>query len=1755
QLKDSFGNNLISGSDTVIVATDLGLLSGTVTDNGDGTYTETLTSAAAPGTATITGTVNAAAITDNATVDFVSFTWPDCSYLYRMPLTVTTTTDAVDAGYSVSVTFDHAALVAAAPAKSVASGDDARIFHWNGISWDELDRALDPLSSWNNASTKIWFSLVDPIAASSSDINYYLVYGDSTPTAPPDDWANVFRMGDDFEDGTITAGLTVSTAGAGSITETAGEAQFDGGTVDADGAVLVHNTSIVTDRQFTYRHMFNLVSGATGTGSTPESKGIGIVESAAQPGTADSTIENPRRRIVSYVRSDGEGALFYYATGGVRTSWDGAAWTTVGTPPWTSSLSLDTYYIHAIISDGTNWYMRVSDASGTALTTTDPVAWSSMQQDGDPFWFYIGDPYTNFYWNDTNSDWIYERDYVSAEPTSGLGTEETNQAYCAQVADPATSTITANPISITADGSSTSTITVQLKDGFGSNLTSGGDTVTIATDLGSLSGTVTDNGDGTYTETLTSAAAPGTATITGTVNAAAITDDATVDFTSVLAWVQCDYEYRKQITIQSSQVTANQTNFPVLISLDGDGELAANTRNDGYDIVFTSSDGLTKLSHEIEFFDGTTGKLVVWVNVPNVSSSANTILYMYYGNPSASDESNPAGVWDSDFKGVWHLNESVTDEAVGGTHSDSTQLGNDGTQNNNGPVSGQIAGGQDMDGTDDYIDVSSFTGITGYPVTLSAWSAATAGDNGTLSSAATVGFSNTQHLSIGWSDTTGQVEMAARNTNYEGTSGPIIGQDDWTHIVGVFESATDRRLYVDGVLDSSDNVSVPDIVNPTIFQMGQRLNDHDGFMQVDEVRISGDVRSLSWIETEYNNQNSPSSFYTVGSVEPNASFCTGATASWWDCDYDYRQPVSVDTGSAAIPSAYSASFTFDHAALVSDGKSLDSGDDVRILYWNGSWYDEVDRFLDPGSSWDSATTKIWFQTRAGVGASSSDTNYALYYGNTSAGAPPADPDRVFWHYDDFETGDTSKWDEVWTNGGASFSVVNTTVRSGTYAGEAVVGAGDNVAAVLNDFPAVTGLSTTAYYYIPAGWDDSDYVALSHFNRATSPSNLAALTIWGNSPPDGDMMKPYIYNVPGSGFYFSDTPLTTDTWYRLEMRFLVNPTTGQTELWVDGVQKVNQTGIDTGSDDIVRSFVGIYWRPGSLAGTVYVDDTFDRLWVGPEPTVSPSAEEISTCSQVYWVDNGTAKKISSANLDGSNVQDRIAAGLSAPRRLAIDAANGKMYWSDTGSGSISRSDLDGNNIEVLVTGLTTPRGVALDVAGGYMYWVDSGTFKIQRATLDGAFVEDLITSAGDPRGIALDLIAGKMYWTENTSNEIRRANLDGTGQETVVSGLNGPRGIELDVAAGKVYWTDIGAQKIQRANISGAPSVEDLLTNPPEPLFENTGIALDLVNGKLYWTDYNFDHIRRANLDGTSPEDVVTTGLDIPTGIEIYTAVGAADPATSTITANPTSITGDGMSISTITVQLRDAQWTLLISGGDTVALLTDLGSLGSVTDNGDGTYTATLTAASGTGTATITGTVNAAGITDDATVDFTAASCFASNGESIIDITDDDYVNSVVVQPDGKIVVGGASYTGTDGDFLVIRYNVDGTLDTTFDVDGMTTTDFGTWANVVGDIALQPDGKIVAAGWSNNGTSREFAVARYNSDGSLDTTFDGDGIAIADITTNDDEANGVTIQSDGKIVVVGHSANATDDFALARFNADGSLDTTFDGDGMMTTDL
>src|SRR3990172_9436389 len=328
-------------------------------------------------------------------------------------------------------------------------------------------------------------------------------------------------------------------------------------------------------------------------------------------------------------------------------------------------------------------------------------------------------------------------------------------------------------------------------------------------------------------------------------------------------WYSSGWLYRKKITIDHTKVAANQSDFPIVLSLASDSDLASKAQNSptgGYDILFTSSNGTTKLSHEIERFNDSTGELVAWVEIPSISASADTDLYMYYGNASIGNQQDSAGTWSNGFVEVWHLDETS------GNLGDSTSNGYTGT------ASGSLdrnATGQ-IDGADEFLGPSTTTYLTlqdgdlsaNDPFSISAWfsvdtSTAWAGmvTKGRETGNDWIGlWANGTQYSFGWD------WQAGKGGNLDGST---LSLDTWYYGVATFDG-TNRRLYLNNALDAGPSAGFYDGLTGSDTRLGNdgtppTPNSFDGF--IDEVRFSSSVRALSWIQTEYNNQGSPSTFF------------------------------------------------------------------------------------------------------------------------------------------------------------------------------------------------------------------------------------------------------------------------------------------------------------------------------------------------------------------------------------------------------------------------------------------------------------------------------------------------------------------------------------------------------------------------------------------------------------------------------------------------------------------------------------------------------------------------------------------------------------------------------------------------------------------------------------------------------------------------------------------------------------------------------
>lgn len=181
---------------------------------------------------------------------------------------------------------------------------------------------------------------------------------------------------------------------------------------------------------------------------------------------------------------------------------------------------------------------------------------------------------------------------------------------------------------------------------------------------------------------------------------------------------------------------------------------------------------------------------------------------------------------------------------------------------------------------------------------------------------------------------------------------------------------------------------------------------------------------------------------------------------------------------------------------------------------------------------------------------------------------------------------------------------------------------------------------------------------------------------------------------------------------------------------------------------------------------------------------------------------------------------------------------------------------------------------------------------------------------------------------------------------------------------------------------------------------------------------------------------------------------------------------------------------------------------------------------------------------------------FSNDGVAIDSFSVKDGAGPIAIQEDGKIVLAGKTYNGTDSDFAVIRYCSNGILDSTFNDIGIVSTSIGYGDDYGSSMSIQEDGKIVVAGRAYNGSDYDFALVRYNSDGSLDHTFNNSGIVITPISSANDYVESMLIQENGKIVVAGYTAiNGDFAVAVARYNTDGKLDNTFNDNGIITTSI
>jgi flagellin-like protein len=934
--------------------------------------------------------------------------WWNCAWGYREKLTIVTGASSVPSDSSVSLTFNHAALASAG--KSISGGNDLRVVHWDGAGWTELDRALDHLSSWNNVSTTIWFPVVDSIEAYSLDDNYYIYYGNPAANAPPSDWPDSGSPGpvvavNPEEVSTCTPPVPQPLPGPawkdcdwayrrnitidhtrvswpGSLPnfpvlvklnsdhDLWGHAQPDGDDIfftDSTGMTIPHEIESYSEGTlvawvkipslsstedttiYMYYGNANVSSQQNPTAVWDSNyKGVWHLEEGTGSNSRDSTVNGLNGTPTgSPTQTPGQidGSLGFSGSNNLS----------LGTNSPFRQSSVITYEFWAKIPNGGGgWAMGVGGSGGHGYGGVS-LALSTL----------------SFTWTPTtpNSDTWIQNASLSLTPNQwvhvAVVVDFANKARAMYINGQAVPTTLSQSVTTWTP---TTTYNSGYTDLIGGRYVNGWNYFTGTIDEVRVSNAVR-SAEWIATEYANQAGSSPFYTIGS--------EEGSTCSAPPITFNPCSWNYRKKITIDKTKVsgTTPLSDFPVLVSLTL--ENPAHVQPNGNDFVFTSSDGTTKLSHEIESYNSGTGALVAWVKVPWLTSASNTDLYLYYGNASTSSQQDPHATWSNGYQEVWHLNESS------GNVQDSTMAGYTGTVS--GSVN-RIAPGK-ISSAVEFLGPSTVTYLTlndgdlgnNAPFTVSAWFYL---DNPTASSGIVTKGRETGHDWIGlWANeskgfTFGWDSGPGKGGN---VSGSVLANHIWYYGVGTFDGL-DRRLYLNGSLNGGPkNGNYAGITgSPTSVANDRKdasANTFDG--TIDEIRISNVARSADWIKTEYNNQNNTASFFSAIGSEVASPCGPQPPSEEESCAWGYGRNITIYHTQVQGPGSLANFPVLVNLTLNPAHVFQSNGNDIYFTDSNGA---QIPHEIE---SYSSSTGNLVAWVQVPSVSSTVDTTFSIFYGNST----------------------------------------------------------------------------------------------------------------------------------------------------------------------------------------------------------------------------------------------------------------------------------------------------------------------------------------------------------------------------------------------------------------------------------------------------------------------------------------------------------------------------------------------------------------------------------------------------------------------------------------------------------------------------------------------------------------------------------------------------------------------------------------------------
>jgi hypothetical protein len=561
------------------------------------------------------------------------------------------------------------------------------------------------------------------------------------------------------------------------------------------------------------------------------------------------------------------------------------------------------------------------------------------------------------------------------------------------------------------------------------------------------------------------------------------------------------YAYMLPIKIDHTQVVSDVpntplANFPVLVALTGiPAGSGLVTNENGYDIIFTSdAAGLSKVDHEIDSYDPVAGNGKFWVRIPSLSSTADTTIYAWYGNPDvSSSQENKAGVWPG-YAGVWHFGNGTTLSAA-----DSSGNGNSGTVSQASASAGQIGGGVSFTGANtSFLDVGHSALLSaGNGLMISAW--VKPSSPGVYGGIFTKGTNHGTNGNYVMRNSGGNWLGAINDGNWPGVqSNTPLSAGSWYKLDMCWDGSQ-VSLYTNGKHDGQ--YSAPPPLNPDSEDayIGYNFIDGSGWQgSIDEVRLMTNGCHLQgWVATEYNNQIAPASFAVPQTSQPNSSGRQLPSNG----GYMYRRAITIDHNQvqgALTNFPVLISGTYSYLAYLSNGGKVQNPSGFDIVFTSDATGTVMlDHEID---NYDPSTGKAAFWVRMPQLASTgTDPVIYLWYGNSGISISQENRAGVWGNY---------------------LSVYHLNDPSGTV--PAMDSAGSGYDLQVAGTPAPNGFGPTLGE-VGGGWnfDGNASNYLYHENVSRYPSGTSPLTVqaWVKIPqpnPKGTTAVSYGANsYPGS----------------------------------------------------------------------------------------------------------------------------------------------------------------------------------------------------------------------------------------------------------------------------------------------------------------------------------------------------------------------------------------------------------------------------------------------------------------------------------------------------------------------------------------------------------------------------------------------------------------------------------------------------------------